>query len=181
MRIIFVLIITIFGVSLKAQTVLPENYNDDLQHQPFAHKSNFKDGAANKKWFINKYSGIYNSVGFFNGGNATVLAVPIGIRLNHRIDNNWYAFAGLSAAPAYVSFNHSFLSANANKFWQNNNLLSSSNFDLFSRAELGLMYINDQKTFSISGSIAVERSSYLFVPFNQMSTIKPNTFISHNK
>jgi hypothetical protein len=38
-------------------------------------------------------------------------------------------------------------------------------------ASLGLMYINDQKTFSISGSIGVERSSYQFMPFNQ---VRPN-------
>ena len=171
----------IFGVSVKAQTALPGNYNDDLQHQPFAHKNSFNDSAANKKWFINKYAGMYTSVGFFNGGNATVMAVPIGIQLNRRLNNNWYAFAGLSAAPAYVNFNYSFLSANANKFWKNNNLLSSNHFNLFSRAELGLMYINEQKTFSISGSIAVERSSYPFLPINQMSTVRPATFISQNK
>lgn len=181
MRIIFALIIVIFGVSLKAQTALPGNYSNALQHQLLAHKNNFNDSGSNKKWFINKYTGVHTNVGFFNGGNNMVLAVPIGIQLNLRLNNNWYAFAGLSAAPAYVSFNHSFLYANTNKFWQNNNFLSSNHFDLFSRAELGLMYINEQKTFSISGSIAVERSSYPFLPINQLSTVRPATFISHNK
>lgn len=180
MRLIFVLLVMIFGLSLKAQIALTGNYNNDLQNQSFAHKSNLNDSAANKKWFINKYIGMYTGVGFFNGGNAMVQAVPIGVQVNRRLNHNWYAFGGLSAASAYVNFNHSFVSASANKFWQNNNLLSSSHFDLFSKAELGLMYINEQKTFSISGSIGVARSSYPLLPINQMSTIRPNTFISHN-
>ena len=180
MRLIFGLMVMIFSLSLKAQIASPGNYNNDLQHQAFAHKSNFTDSAANKKWFINKYIGMYTSVCFFNGGNAMVQTVPIGIQVNRRLNHNWSTFGGLSAAPAYVNFSHPFISASANKFWQNNNLLTSSHFDLFSKAELGLMYINEQKTFSISGSIGVARSSYPFLPINQMSTFRPNTFISHN-
>ena len=177
----FVLMILIFSVSVKAQTALPGSYIDHLQQQSFADNNRFKDSALDKKWFMSKYIGISTSFGFFNGGNAAVLAVPVGIQLNRRLNNNWYAFAGVSAAPAYINFNHSFLSANANKSWQNNNFLKSNRFDMYSRAELGLMYINDQKTFSISGSIGIERSSYPLVPFNQMGTVRPNTFISPNK
>ena len=41
---------------------------------------------------------------------------------------------------------------------------------LYSRAELGLQYINDERTFSISGSIGVERSSYPVLPYNNTRT-----------
>jgi hypothetical protein len=44
-----------------------------------------------------------------------------------------------------------------------------------------LLYTNDQKTFSISGSISVERSSYPFIPFNQAGTVRPNVFVAPNQ
>ena len=170
-----------FVVSVKAQTALPGSYIDHYQQRSFSDNNRFKDSTTDKKWFISKYIGMSTSVAFNNGGNATVLAVPIGIQLNHKLNNNWYAFAGVSLAPSYINFNHSFQSANANKLGQANNFLTSNRFDMYSRAELGLMYVNDQKTFSISGSIGIEKSSYPFIPFNQMGTARRNTFIVPNK
>ncbi|MGH2563931.1 MAG: hypothetical protein ACRDE5_05430, partial [Ginsengibacter sp.] len=38
-------------------------------------------------------------------------------------------------------------------------------FGTYSSASLGLMYINDSRTFSISGSIGIERSSNPLLPF----------------
>jgi hypothetical protein len=181
MRILFVFMILIFSVSVKAQNILPGSYMDHTQQHLFADNSHLKDSVREKKWSVSKYLGISTSIGFFNGGNATVLAVPVGIQINRRLTNNWYAFAGVSAAPSYVNFNHSFLSANTNKLGQPYNFLQSSRLGMYSRAELGLMYTNDQKTFSISGSIGIERSSYPFVPFNQVGTLRPNAFVAPGK
>ena len=181
MRIMFVVLMLTSSLIVKAQTILQASNINHLQLQSFTVNNRFKDSSLNKKWFVNKYIGFSSSFGFFNGGNATVLAVPVGLQLQRRLNNNWYAFAGASVAPAYTSFNKSFLSANVNKFSQNNNFLTSKRLDIYSRAELGLMYVNDQKTFSISGSIGVERSSYPLVPFNQNSSVRPNTFITPNK
>jgi hypothetical protein len=178
MRILFALMLLIFSAGVKAQTILPGSYMDHLQRPSFAGNSYLKDSTPGKKWVVTKYMGISTSVGFFNGGSTTVLAVPVGIQINRRLTNNWYAFAGVSAAPAYVNFNHSFLGANTNKAAQPNNFLRSGSMNMYSRAELGLLYTNDQKTFSISGSISIERSSYPLVPFNQVSTVRPNTFIA---
>ena len=178
MRLLFVLMVFFFSISVKAQYFLPGSYLDHLQHQSLVDNIRFKDSAPDKKWFISKSIGISSGVGFFNGGNATMLAVPVGIQINKRLTNNWYAFAGLSAAPTYINFNHSFLSANTGKSFQNNSFLSSNQLNMYSRAEMGLMYINDQKTFSISGSISVERSSYPLVPVNQINTTRPNAFIA---
>jgi hypothetical protein len=38
-------------------------------------------------------------------------------------------------------------------------------FNMASRAELGLMYVNDQRTFSISGSFGVQRNTYSGYPY----------------
>jgi len=46
---------------------------------------------------------------------------------------------------------------------------------VYSRAELGLMYVNDAKTFSVSGSIGVQRSSYPVYPYPQANRTKQNS------
>jgi hypothetical protein len=169
MRTVFAIILLVFSVSAYAQTTLQSNsYTDSLQQRSFKPEDHLKMGATDKKWFISKYAGLSSSFTFFKGGNATILSVPVGIQLNRRLNNNWYAFANLSAAPASISFTRSFMYS-SNKFGQNNNMFGGKRFDMPTSASLGLMYINDQKTFSISGSIGVERSSYPFMPFNQPS------------
>lgn len=105
---------------------------------------------------------------FFKGGNATIFSAPLGLQLNRRLNNNLFAFAGVSAAPSYVNFNSSFMNADFNKMNANSSFKSSA-LGIYSRAELGLQYINDARTFSISGSIGVERSSFsmpMYIPSN---------------
>lgn len=181
MRSNFVLIMMIFCVSVKAQTALPGGYINQLQQQSLINGTHLNDSTPGKKWFMNKYVGISTGFSFFNGGNATIFSVPAGIQLNRKLNNNWYAFAGVSAAPAYVNFNGSYLSRNNGKFSQPNNLYRSNRLDMYSRAELGLMYVNDQKTFSISGSIGIEKSTYPLVPFYPAGAARPNNFISPNR
>ena len=178
MRIIFVLAGLIFSVTLNAQSIMPLTFMDYMQSQSFTNNIHAHDSISAKKWFLSKYSGVSTSFGFFRGGNATVLAVPLGLRLNRRINDNLYGFAGLSVAPAYVNFNYSFLSPDMNKFYPNGDFLNSNKVGMYSKAELGLMYINDQKTFSISGSIGFERSTYPVFPHQQINTLKQNSDVS---
>jgi hypothetical protein len=181
MRTIFVLVVLIFSATVKAQTPLTPGFMNNTQRYSFTDISLPQDSTHAKKWMLNKYSGISTTFSFFNGGNATVLAVPVGLQLTRRLNNNLYAFAGVSVAPAYVNFNHSFLSANTNKYAQNNGVFNSNGLNLYSRAELGLMYVNDQKTFSVSGSIGVERSSNPVFSGRQINALRPNTVIIPNR
>jgi len=116
--------------------------------------NNSHDSIAKKKWFVSTYSGISTGISFFKGGSATYLAAPLGLQLNRRINNNLYAFANVSIVPAFTSFNNNF-----NKGFGNSPYMSNT-FDIHPSASLGLMYINDARTFSISGSISAERSYY---------------------
>lgn len=181
MRILFTLTLFISIISVNAQATLPGGYIDHLQRQSLTAGKQLKDSVPAKKWFVSKSAGISTSFGFFNSGNATMLALPVGIQLNRRLTNNWYAFAGVSAAPVYSRFNHSFLSSANTKSQQRNNFLQSNRLDIYSGAELGLMYVNDQKTFSISGSIGIEKSTYPLLPYNQMGIARPNAFIGTNR
>jgi hypothetical protein len=178
MRIILLLFILIASVTLKAQSPF-FGYNDFAQRATLTRNINLNDSGFNKKWFVSKYSGISTSFSFFKGGNATVVSAPLGLQLNRRLTNNLYAFAGVSAAPAYINFNQTFLNTNT-KGLQTRNSFKSNSFGMYSRAEMGLMYVNDAKTFSISGSIGVESNSYPF-PYNQNNTSRPNTVVHSNR
>lgn len=169
MRKMLLLIMLISSLSVKAQTLLPMSFIG--YHQPLTFSHSF-DSGSDRKWSLHPYSGISAGYSFFNGGNTSILAVPVGLQLNRRLNNNLYAFAGVSGGPVYMNFNRSFLSANPYQAHQYNSLLSPGNLGIYSRAELGLMYVNDAKTFSLSGSISVERGSYPVLPYQQMQPIR---------
>lgn len=151
--------INIIAFSSKAQSFLPGNFIDYSYRGNPARNINFNDSASNKKWSLSKYSGISTTFSFFKGGNATVVSAPLGLQLNRKLNNNLYAFAGVLVAPSYVNFRSSFMNSDFNKF-SGANFLRSGSLGIYSRAEMGLMYINDEKTFSISGSIGIERRNY---------------------
>jgi hypothetical protein len=181
MRTLFVFAAMVFSSALKAQTVLPVTFMDYAQRQSFINDTYFNDSISGKKWFLTKSTAISTSFNFFKGGRAIAMAVPLGLQLNRRLNDNLYAFTGIFVAPAYINFNHSFMSADINKLYPTNTFLKSNRFGMYSRAELGLMYINDAKTFSISGSIGVEKSSYPMFPYQQINTFTPNTVVSPHR
>jgi len=144
--------ILIAAVTVKAQSPLTFGVVD----QPaFRHFRQLPDSnAVHKKWFVSKYAGI--SAGFmaFKGGGGTFLSAPVGLRLYRELNNNVYAFAGVSVAPSIFPSSSVFYQP-VNK---GNGFMNSSNLGVYSSAQMGLMYINSERTFSISGSIGV--SSY---------------------
>lgn len=159
MRTIIVSVMLINAIAVKAQPVLPLTFMDYLHGKTIA-------GTPDKKWSVTAYSGISAGYGFFNGGSATMISAPVRLQLNRRLNENLYAFGAISAAPAYLNFNHSFVASDLNKMYPNNSVFKYYNGPgLYSRAELGLMYINDAKTFSVSGSIGVQRGSYPLYPY----------------
>jgi hypothetical protein len=181
MRTIIFISILLSVTGLKAQRFLPGSFIDNTYRGGVISAVRQNDSASKKKWLFSKYSGISTSFTFFKGGSATVVSAPIGLQLNRRLNNNLYAFAGVSVAPAYVNFNQSFMTADFNKTNPNNSFFKSSSLGIYSRAELGLQYINDERTFSISGSIGVERNNYAMPFYNQNRNAKPTNVISANR
>lgn len=159
MRIFFIFILAVSFSAVTAQSYLPGSLMNGTHRYYTPGKFINTDSTAAKKWRVNMYSGISTGVSFFKDGNATILAAPVGLQLTRKLNNNWYGFADLSVAPAYINFNHNFLNSSLNKAGQNNLFYHSSRLDSYARAAMGVMYVNDQKTFSISGSIGIERSS----------------------
>ncbi len=178
MRIFFLAIFSVSLFSLKAQTMLPYNPAGFAQARVFNPSHLHSDSnSLQKKWSVSKYGGISSSFLFANGMNATVFSAPIGVQLNRRLNNNLYAFAGVAAAPTYFNVNQQF-NAGTNKNYMTAPRFNSNGFGISSRIEAGLMYVNDDRTFSISGSIGIERNNYPFYP--AISTQKqPLTHVMH--
>jgi hypothetical protein len=163
MRIIL-LIATVFSFTVvRSQTVssfgLPA-YSEEigLGNNILTHNS-----ISKQKWFLTTNRSLYTGISFFNGGNATIIAAPMSLQLNRRLNDNLYAFANVSATPAFISLNPSLINMGFNKTNQQN-IFGPNSFGVYPSASLGLMYINDAKTFSIFGSISAERSSYPILP-----------------
>ena len=158
MRIFFLFVSLFFFVTVKSQTVLSPGAGIASQSQALLNNSHSHGSLSAPKWFFSSYRGLSTSVIFFNGGNASIFSAPMGLQLNRKLNNNLYAFANLTVAPSYISINPSYLSGLNKNF--SNSPFNQNSFGLYPAASLGLMYINDAKTFSISGSISAERSVY---------------------
>jgi hypothetical protein len=158
-------------LSAKAQTYLPVSVMNFAQWQPFpAYRPSNDNSNLNQKWYLSQYVGISTGFVFFNGGGATYLSAPVGLQLNHPLNNNLIAFTGISAAPAFFNFSSSF----TNPSYPGNYMSNTYGLGLNSRVDFGLMYINDAKTFSISGSIGIDRYSYPVFPVQRTNTLKNN-------
>jgi len=136
--------------------------------------SSYLQHTQGKKWFVSSHRTIGLGFDFFKGGSATVVAAPIGLQLNRRLNENLYAFTGVSLAPTYINFNRPFLSPGIKSF--TGNRYKSDYFGVNPSVNMGLMYVNDAKTFSVSGSIGVQRSSYPMLLYSPANMRTMNSF-----
>lgn len=173
MRLLLCLFFSMAFLSLKAQSPYSRGVMDFSQLAAVNQYHILPDSNnLNKKWSLNKYAGLSSGLMFFNGGHGSFLSAPIGIQLTRQLTNNVYAFAGVSVAPSYFNFNQSFNNSAFNKSYPAMNP-AFSQFGLSSKVEMGLMYVNDQKTFSISGSIGVRRTGYPAYQYNGLPLQQP--------
>ncbi len=101
---------------------------------------------------------------FFGRGGASFLSAPLGLQLTRPLTNNIYAFAGVSAAPVLFSVNRLYTDPVTSPGFHGYNPSSPYKLGYNGRVEMGLMYVNDAHTFSISGSVGVERGNYYTYP-----------------
>ena len=168
--------IILSAVAVKAQSPLSFGAMNGMQ-PAFRHFHQVGDSnTLRKKWFITKYAGISTGFVAFNGGSGTFLSAPVGLQLNRQLTNNLYAFAGVSVAPTFFHFNGAFYQPGVNK---NSSFMNANNFGINPSAYMGVMYVNDERTFSISGSISVSRSNY----YNHSPFYAPDnsSVLRHNK
>lgn len=176
-RLILIIIIVSAGSYLKAQANLPLSFMG--YRSPYAAGNAFSaDINPAKKWFVSRYSAVSAGYSFFRGGSFSYISAPIGLQLNRKLNNNVYAFAGVSVNPTYINFNQPIPLSGMNKGFYGSSMYGPNNFGIYPRAELGLMYVNDEKTFSISGSISVQKGGYTVLPYQQVNTQQRNIMVT---
>jgi hypothetical protein len=172
MRLLLVFVILILAGTLKAQTTFP-GFAGDVYTNSLYHNQHLYDTASPKKWFVSRYIGLNAGYSIFRGGSAAIVSTPLSLQLNRRLNNNLYAFAGVTVAPSYINFSRTFVNTDLSKVNTNNTFFRSSHTGVYSSAALGLMYVNDARTFSISGSISIERDNYPMYYYQPVNTTKP--------
>ena len=173
MRILLMILALFSFLSPKAQSHLPVSSMNFSQSLFFPGYQIIGDSNQfNQKWYFSKYAAISTGAVFYNGGGGTFLSAPVGLQLNHPLNNNLIAFAGISAAPTFFNYNSLYTDPVFNKSYPGGYMTNPYGFGLNSRVDIGLMYINDARTFSISGSIGVERGTYPVYPSNRVITKK---------
>ena len=162
-----VLIFFILASSLFVQAQSSKRVSEDSSY--FIHHT------QNRKWSLSPHSGVGVGFNFINGSAATLVTAWAGLQLNRQLTNNLFAFANVSAGPAYTNFNRLFLSPGISKAYPGSDL-RSDRLGFTSSASLGLMYVNDARTFSISGSIGVNKSSYPILYYPPLNVQRLSTF-----
>jgi hypothetical protein len=173
MRIILAILASIVFLSPKAQMYLPVSHLDYLQGRSFPNYNQSVDSTPlGHKWHVSQYAG-FSAGSFFFAGGTSFLSARYGLMLSRPLNNNLSVFTAISASPVFFSFNRLFTDPGINSSYPGNGLSRTYGVGINSRVEAGLMYINDAKTFSISGSVGIDRNSYPVYPSNRVNTKKP--------
>jgi hypothetical protein len=161
MRAILLIFLSVSFFSTKAQTFLPFSGMNFGIWQPMpVYFPSGDSNHLNQKFYFNTYSAVSTGVSFFNGGSVTYLSAPMGFQVTRPLNDNVSAFAAISVAPTFYGFNNTFMNPGFNKSYPGTGISNAYGFGVNPSVQMGLMYTNDAKTFSISGSIGVERGSY---------------------
>jgi hypothetical protein len=173
MRILLSTLILTTFLSAKAQSYLPGHSVavGYIPWQPFAPSIAFGSGDLSQKWQLRPYASLQAGYAFFNGG-ASFLSVPAGVALFHPLNKNLTAFAGVSVAPVAFSMSRLYTDPAVNASYPYN-LSRPYGVGLNAGVQGGLIYTNDAKTFSISGSVELQRGSYPVYPPNSTNTKHP--------
>ena len=161
MRFLIVFALVSFTGLCKAQQFFPGNIGFSSSFNRSAAFAPSDSTGKVKKWSLQKYSSLSLGMMMWKGGSASYISAPIGLQLNRHITNNLFAFAGVSIAPSIVSFRQAFTKPDFKNAGLRN-MGQSYGFGMYSRAEIGLGYTNDARTFEIRGSIGIQRNDFPF-------------------
>ena len=177
MRIIILILAFTSFISVRAQTYFPLSGINYMQQGGFSYYHLLNDSnGLQKKWSVSGYGGIAAGAVFFNGVNIAFLLVQVGMQVNRWLNNNLYAFAGVEASPVFFNFNRSISNGELHKNYMAMPGSIPNGLGIYTGIQAGLMYVNDEKTFSVSGSIGIGRSSYPFYPTTRTNTQKQPSF-----
>ncbi len=181
MRITGAFIVLLLSSVVNAQSILPGRFLSNTYAGYQLQQLGEKDSSRQSKWSLSRYAAVSANYLIAPGGRMNMVSVPAGLQLQRRLTNHLYAFSTVSVAPAYFSFGSAVLPPGFSNPKAGNGFAQPGNLGIASRAELGLMYTNNEKTFSISGSIGIEKSSVPALYYNPINATHPNTVLYPNR
>lgn len=122
------------------------------------------DASRPNRWQLRPFASISAGYIFYNGGGASYLSAPAGLALIRPLNPNWTLFGAATVSPVAVQGNRLWTSPINDPNYHGAPFSSGYGLGLTTGIQGGLMYTNQDKTFSISGSVHVERSSYPVYP-----------------
>ena len=140
MRSLLVIIATLAALSTRAQVPTPLFVNPSFPPPTF-----------DNRWHLTPTVGLSAGYLFYNGG-ISYAAVPASLFLSHALNKNFTGFGGVTAAPVLFNTNQLFTQPGLNT--------PGYLFAGVAGVQAGLIYTNDAKTFSISGSVSIDRGYY---------------------
>jgi hypothetical protein len=154
MRILLTILLSAAFLTPRAQMHLaPAAGWGYIPWQPYLPYSLMTTGNSDHSWQLRPFAGV--SAGYmFLGGGISYVSAPVGLILYRPLNNNFTAFAAATVAPTAFHFTSLYT---GNPAWPANNF---TGVGVNAGVQGGMIYTNDAKTFSISGSISVERGSY---------------------
>jgi hypothetical protein len=165
MRIILAILIAVTFLPAKAQSHLPAG-GWGYGYSPWQPASLFTlpaNGITGQKWQLRPYTALSAGYIFLNGG-ISYLSAPLGLTLFHPLTSNVTAFAGVSATPVVFSVANLYAAPFGNPAYPGYNFPAGYGMGINAAVQGGLMYTNDAHTFSISGSVIMQRGGYPVYP-----------------
>jgi hypothetical protein len=170
MRILLTILSSLAFLIPRAQTHLPLGGQWGITPwQPYVPYSLMAYDNSNRGWQVRPYASV--SAGYlFLGGGISYLSAPVGLVVYHPINNNFSGFAGVTASPTVFNMSRLYTDQLVNPAYPGNRF---TGLGVNAGIQGGIIYTNDAKTFSISGSISVQRGSYpIYIPPARTNTGK---------
>ena len=121
------------------------------------------DASRPNRWLLKPFASVSAGYLFYNGGGASYLSAPAGLALFRPLNPNWTLFGAATISPTVLSTNR-WTAPISDPNYHGYPWGSANGLGITTGIQGGLMYTNQDKTFSISGSVHVERSSYPVYP-----------------
>jgi len=173
MKLLFTILFPMIVLSAAAQTNLPVGSWEygSTPWQSTAYLPSFDAGNLKHPWQLRPFASLSAGYIFLNGGISYVSA-PVGVALFHPLTTNWTAYGAATVTPIGFSFNRLATFPATDPPYRGYPFGGGYGLGLTTGIQGGLIYTNDDKTFSISGSMRFERSTYPVYPSDRVHIAK---------
>lgn len=174
MKLLLAILLSMTMLGTSAQTHLPVNtwgygFNP---WQPMMPLPSFNNSNAKNKWQLKPFASLSAGYIFLNGG-ISYLSAPVGLALFRPLNTNWTAYGAATVTPTFFNVNRLSAFPMNGPNYHGYPFSNGYGLGLTPGIQGGLIYTNDAKTFSISGSVRFERTDYpVYYPPNRVNRTK---------